>query len=548
MTTKKSHKKTPTILLLILVNWIPALALAGNPNFSRAANVETFQFGTDGAGEEAITTLVARPDGRLVLTGTLGATVSMPTAGATHHLVDRNAGKSYAFVAELSADGQTCNWFSLFGADLLTPNAIALAPDGSIALGGQIGSRMKSVADAEVGSFRDRTAVIIKITADGSAVEWIRAGLPNQKLVESMVVDAEGRILHGGGTRGRGNAAYIGRINADGSASTFPAQPEGREWNIDFDVRKELFLQDGQVGTFYELAKGSPDGYDYDGEGGWGPTQFKMHGIRQGIHIVVLPNGDIAASGTLQYDFKVKGKKKYPAFDTIVARWSADGELLWSTNLYQEGDGVHTPDQKDRDLIYNPVNGDLYVLVAQHGSNIYRLTGTLVGDTGNLFISWIGRVDAKNGKLKEGWYWQNSRNTGYDKNGLPKSPPHPDLSGNDAAALGVDSQGNIYFAGNAGARAFTTRNAWKPWPADASGGQNAALTVLSPDLDRILYATMITGEEHGEIKAYGMAVTPSGVWVAGRNGTSGLPGSSAGWSADAVQGENDAFIARFQFD
>jgi len=55
----------------------------------------------------------------------------------------------------------------------------------------------------------------------------------------------------------------------------------------------------------------------------------------------------------------------------------------------------------------------------------------------------------------------------------------------------VDSLGNIFLVGNAGAKAFTSSNAWQSWSEDQSRGGKAALTVLSPNLDRILYASMI---------------------------------------------------------
>jgi len=524
-----------------------AIADARGWSLENTAKVQTFQFGGSGSTREELTAMVARGDGRIVMTGILSDPNGVNGAGKMNRLVDSVSGEEYAFVAELSADGSTMNWISVFGADLLHPASIALGPDGTIVLGGKIRDRMKSVAGRDAGEFKGRTSIVIKLSADGSNVEWMREGGPNQSTANSVVVDKKGRVLFSGGTIGNGMTSYIIRKNADGSPSTFPNQPSGREWAIDFDVRQGQFLEEGQVGAFYELDKASPDGYDYDGPGGWGPTWFKISGIRQNTNLVIMPNGDIVASGTLYYVFRVKGTKSFPAFDTIVARWTSDGDLIWSSNLYQEGDGVHTPDQKEKDIVYNPVNGDLYVLVGQHGSNVYRFKGKLYGDTGNLFISWIGRVDSETGKIKDGWYWHNSRNTGYGDNGIPVAPPYPRLAGNRASELAVDSQGNIYFAGGSGAKAWTTPNAWKAWPQDKTGGGNASLTVLSPDL-KIKYATQILGSEHGKSAANTLVVTNEGVWVGGRNGSAGFANASVPWSQTSVKGENDASIARFQFD
>ncbi len=523
-----------------------AIADARGWSLEQTAKVQTFQFGGSGTSREEIIAMTARGDGRIVMTGILSDPQAVTGAGQTHRLIDSRSGEEYAFVAELSADGSSMNWISVFGADLLFPASIALGPDGTIALGGKIRDRFTSAVGTSAGEFKSRTAVAVKLSADGSRVEWMREGGPNMAVANSIIVDKQGRVLYTGGTIGRAQSAYIIRKNADGSPSTFPQQPNGRDWAIDFDVRGGQFLEEGQVGAFYELDSASPDGYDYDGPGGWGPTWFKIYGMRQNINLELMPNDDIVASGTLQYDFKVKGNKSFPAFDTIVARWSEEGDLLWSSNLYQEGDGVHTPDQKDKDIVYNPVNGDLYVLVGQHGSNVYRFKGKLYGDTGNLFISWIGRVDAETGRIKDGWYWHNSRNTGYGDNGIPVAPPYPRLAGNRAAELAVDSQGHIYFAGGSGAQAFTTPNAWKTWPQGQTGGGNASLTVLTPDL-KLVYATQIKGSEHGKSGANAVVVTNQGVWVGGRNGGAGFANASVPWSQTTVKGDNDASIARFQF-
>lgn len=520
----------------------PGLQASG----SRALSVKGFQFGGPGGEGEQIIDMAVRPDNRLVAVGTLNSAEGMPGALSRFHLVDREPGSTYAFVAEFSPDGRSCTWFSLFGGDLIEPTSVALAPDGSIAIGGKVLDRGIEVLGPEAGSFQGRKAIIVKVSADGSRMEWAREGGPNQEEVSDIAVDDRGRVVHIAGCRVRGGAAYIMRLNPDGSPSEFPGQPSGREWGIDFDVRGGLFLENGQIGTFYEKGK-SGEGYDYDGSGGWGPVRFKLMGIRQNGQVVIMPNGDIVACGTLQYDFKEKGKKWFPAFDTILARFREDGSLVWSTNLYQPGDSVHTPDQKDADLILNPANVDLYILVGQHGSNVYRFKGELVGDTGNLFIYWVGRVDAGNGDLKAGWYWQNSRNTGYTKQGIPKSPPYPKLAGNTAKQLAADAKGNIYMVGSAGAKAFTTSGAWQDWPKEHDGGSNGALTVLSPDLDQVLYATMIRGSEHNRSFVNTLVLNSHGVWLGGMNRSDSFPLEATPWSSKALAGEEDALLIEFRF-
>ena len=523
------------------------LADARGWDLTGKANVQASQFGGPGSGTEEITDMVARGDGRMVMVGVLSSRDGVPPSGATHALVDNQDGGSNAFVAELSADGERFLWFSVFGANIIHPTCLALGPDGSIAIGGGQLDRTAQVAGPDSGNFGKSKSVVLKVTADGSEVEWIRAGASNQEAISDIAVDSKGRLVYLAGSYVRGAAAYVFRKNPDGSESFFTGQPSGREWAIDFDVRGGLFMEEGQIGAYYAKGK-SGDGYDYDGPGKWGPVRFKLLGIRQNGHVVLMPNDDIVVCGTLQYDFREKGKKQYPAFDTIVARFREDGSLIWSSNLYQPNDSVHTPDQKDADMIYNPVNGDLYLLIGQHGSNVYRFKGELVGDTGNLFIYWVGQVNAETGDIKEGWYWQNSRNTGYNSKGIPQSPPHPNLAGNRGTALDVDSLGNIYMVGDAGAKAFTTGNAWQSWPEDQNGGGNAALTVLSPSLDRILYATMIKGPEQGKISANALVVTSRGVWVGGKSNSGLFPSNPKPWSGKTLSGESDVALTRFKFD
>ena len=511
------------------------------------AEVMAFQWG--GPGDDSCEDMAARPDGRIVIVGTLASDTSVPAeARPAHTLIDAHSGGPRPFLAEISADGQRLNWVSLFGADLIEPRRVALAPDGSIYIGGRAGKRLSSAAGSDAGNFEKTSAAIVKVAADGARVLWVRAGGPNQDAVSGLAVDAEGRVLWTAGTRGRGGAAYVLRRNADGSDSSFSARPADRSWAIDLHHSAEDLNAPGQFWAFYKKCYEAPDGFDYDGPTGWGPVRFSLHGIRQGGQVIVLPNGDFIVSGTMQYDFRVKGQKSFPAFDLLLARYTSDGKLLWSTNLYQPNDSVHTPDQKAVDLAFCAATGDLYVLAKQHGSNRYRFKGDLVGDTGNMMISWLGRVDTGAGVLKAGYYFHHSRNSGYDERGLAKPPPYPKLSGNDLRRLGVDSAGRVYVAGNAGAKAWTTAKAWRDWPSDQLGGGNGALYVFPTNIERPLYVTMIRGNEGGRCGIYGLAVTSPGVWVGGNNeGTGSSTDNRPSWSAAEPVGGKDVALARFLF-
>ncbi|MCC5850659.1 MAG: hypothetical protein JJU29_21440 [Verrucomicrobia bacterium] len=529
------------------------------PNASRwqmdaAAEITAFQWG--GRGQEEIFDMVARQNGNMIISGMLPTRDGIPAAARQrHHLLDDRGSQNFGFLAEISADGTELLWISTFGGDLIRPEVLALSPDGTIAVGGRVLDRAKSypgLRDEVPWDSGSASSVVGLIAADGSEVLWMKEGGPNQETIRGLAIDQDGRVYFTAGGRERGARAYVIRLNADGSHATFAKSSIEHDdfWAINFDVRTPEFKVPGQIGEFY--AKGVGQAYAYDGPNGWGAVRWWLYGIREGGNIVFLPDGDFVVTGSLQYDF-VKGRdRRFPAFDLIMARYTQDGELVWSTNLYQEGDSVHTPDQIDQHLIYNPANGDLYVAAIQHGSNLYRFKGELIGDTGNLMIGWIGQVDPEDGTLKNGWYWQSNRNGQYTRGGSPQSPPHPKLSGNRPVRLTSDSEGRIYMTGPGSARMFTTPNAWKPWPDSQVGGTSPGLVILSPNLNRYEYATTLRGDDERtgttNADARAVIVNEHGVWVAGENGTRNFPtGPQPAWANPGPVGERDKFLLNLRF-
>lgn len=512
--------------------------------------VTAFQWG--GPGQEEIFDMVARQNGNMILSGLLPSRDSIPAAARQRHqLIDGQGSQNFGFLAEISADGTEILWMSVFGGDLLRPEVLALSPDGSIAVGGRILNRGKKHPDIQ-GDFDGLDSVVGRVAADGSRVLWMREGGANQNAVRGLAVDQDGRVYFSAGGRERGMRAYVIRLNADGSHSNFAKSALGGNefWAINFDVRTPEYQVPGQIGAFY--AKGVGQAYAYDGPQGWGPVRWFLQGIREGGHIAFLPNGDFVVTGSLQYNF-IKGRDpNFPAFDLIMARYTQDGELVWSTNLYRQGDSVHTPDQFDQHLLYNPANGDLYVAAIQHGSNHYRFKGELLGDTGNLMICWIGQVNPENGQLRNGWYWQSNSNGQYHASGSPQSPPHPKLTGNRPARITTDSEGRIYMVGQGSARMFTTPNTWKPWPESQVGGRSPGIVVLSPNLDRHVFVSTIRGDDERSgttnAEARAVIVNDHGVWVAGENGTRNFPaGPQPPWANPRPAGERDKFLVNFQF-
>ena len=531
--------------------------------------------------------ITARADGTIVACGVLGE--SAKVNGANPLLSGDHGAGVRGFVSEFSGDLSKRNWLSVFPAGCIQPNRIALGPDGSIAIGGKhLGGLAERDSKKENWSKSD--GAVAKLDAGGKNVLWMSPAGPNQGEVTGLDVDKQGRVYFTAGSRVRAASNYI--LRKHGETGRNEPWGDNGSWCVYLHTNQDPLKAEGQYLAYYAKARNQSEdgfGFDYDGrEDGWGPVQFSLKGFRIGGEVQVLPDGDIVVSSCLQYDFRVNkrvapkpsapkpkseldslldlddhGKKKpvpdpgkpgtkvkpepeghlrkgksFPAFDYFLARYSPDGVLRWSTNLYQAGDSVHTPDQKPIDLTYDPASDSIYALVKQHGSNVYRFKGKLVGDTGNLMISWLGKVDAKTGNIQEGWYFQNNRHGTFHAHGIPKSPPYPKLAGNALKRVKVSKDGNVYVAGSGGAMTWTSEDALQAWPEGQTGGGQGALIQLSPNLDAVDFATCLFTDAETTFVPWGLAVTEQGVVLAGSGSFSGaLAGKTrkANWASSGTQ-------------
>jgi len=488
-----------------------------------ADDIQIIRFGGEGTDQAAA--VAGAPDGELIVAGNLSDPIAVAADVPTRQLLESEPGENRAFVAKMSPDFKTVHWLTLLPSNVMEVTRLAVGEDGTIVLGGRQMSRVAELAPDE--NWRGRQSILASITADGKKLNWLKPGGPNQGSITGLAIDEQGRVYFTAGTLGRGHGAYLLRYAADGGDAPWSARGD-RSWCVDLHHNAEDLRQPGEFWAFYWLPydedkiEGEDGYYDFDGEGGWAGVRFNPHGMRVGGQVLVLPDGDVVVTGGMQYDFRVKGKRGFPAFDLFLARYSPEGKLRWSTNLYQEGDSVHTPDQKPLDLAYDKTTGDLIVLVKQHGSNVYRFKGDLIGDTGNMMISWVGRVNADDGALKAGWYFQNNRHGNFDDKGKPVSPPYPDLAGNNLERVMVDDAGLIYVAGNGGAKTWTSPDAWRDWPADQNGGWHGTVYVLEADLSGVKYGTVLRGSGGESMRVAGMHIVDGQVWVAGNSDSSAL--------------------------
>lgn len=478
-----------------------------------------------------IKVLKTSADGSLYITGYIHKETSIPKADKVNRLSSGNIGEYSCFIAKVSADSSKVYWVSVLSEQSLDPTTLVIAGNGTVYVGGKYKSKLQGMsAQHPENNYGKSKVAILKISADGSKLEWIRTGGPNQTDITGMCLDAKNNLVWTGSPGGQGEASYVIKMSPSGKFLDWAdAGKDGKpSWTIylhDNDHQiKENFT------SFY--TKGGKDGFDYDGEGKWGKVKFWRRCFRLGGQVLCLPDGDFIVTSSYFYFFKEGNNKGFPAFDGYIGRYSSEGKLKWCSNMYEPGDSVHTPDQKPLDMVYDPKSDSIYVLFKQHGSNVYRFKGTLLGDSGNMMISWVGKLSAKDGKLMKGWYFQNNRHGKYQSNGLPASPPHPKLAGNNLKSIALGKDGNIYLTGSGAPKMWTTKNAVMSWPVDQNGGGQGALVVLDSNLNYLFSSCIGSGKSDCSAGFNSLAINQYGIFLGGSLSGSGFhKGNAPSWSA-----------------
>ncbi|GEM_PF-2864231 len=516
--------------------------LASNWNVHQRADVSTFQL--PNSGRDTLTDMAVREDGRLVATGMLSSTGQFPfTRIRTQQLLDDRGTRNFGWVAEFSADGRQMLWFSLFGGDLVEPRKLAIAPDGSIVIGARALSRLPLTGAVPSGT----GAVVLRIRFDGRNVEWIHAGERGQTQVSGLDIDGQGRIYWIADASSTSQTAKVARIDRMGNPAPF--QGGGSRGNkLSFDPSSPEFLADGQVGAFYAKSKTKPEGFDYDGPGGLPPVSLFPLGVRQGGDIEVLPTGDFLVSGTLDLEYKLKGQNRRSTTDLMVARFSQSGQLIWSTNLYGELDSIHSPRQQAVDLAYNPASGEVLLLAHQRGTQPNRLKGSFYGKGETVNVSWVGRLDARNGELRDGWYLHCAKGS-YEASGFPSFSRKPLLNDSLLQDIAVDGQGRVYLTGMAGAHVWSSPQSWGQWPSTKPSGSQGILLILDSELERYFYSSTLNTDPHSPDTGFSSVVlNETGIWVGGQTGGPGwVQGVQAGWSKNGTGSKPHLSLAHFAF-
>ena len=312
---------------------------------------------TEGAG--FVEDIIVQPDGKIIIAGSFSGVNGVPRS----------------YLARLNPDGSIDQTFNPGGAG---PGGAVLAlarqPDGKILIGGNIGLYN--------GTFRGS---VTRLNADGTPDTSFNAGSNANSIVESIAVQADGRILIGGffSTFNGTPRNRIARLNTDGSldASFDPGsgfnnpvfsivqQPDGkilvggafRQYNgapvggivrLNLDgsldaafnpsgsganstVETIVLQRDGRilVGGFFSSFNGTatPLGIVRLNTNGTVETAFTLGGLTGVIMaIAILPNGGFLAGGT--FNNGTETLRGIASFDiplgTSFGSSSANGDIL----------------------------------------------------------------------------------------------------------------------------------------------------------------------------------------------------------------------------
>ncbi len=221
-----------------------------------------------------------------------------------------------------------------------------------------------------------------------------------------------------------------------------------------------------------------------------------------------------------------------PDFEPTVISFTESGQLRWFSRLYHEvqpdGDTVQsTPDQYVDaiaiDYSQPAGTGGVVVNGRSHGNNIENLwEGNAIaangaasgfkngfsGTSGNIHISWLGRLNTINGSLQRSTYvaeLAEGATTGFGATHPdPNMDGWPDPNGGWQTlnstylrknSLEVAANGNVVVLGK-GRRTLTTANAWQKMPLPSStdkGTWNDFVRVYKADLSNPLYSSLLTG-------------------------------------------------------
>jgi hypothetical protein len=281
-----------------------------------------------------------------------------------------------------------------------------------------------------------------------------------------------------------------------------------------------------------------------------------------------------------------------PDFEPAVVAFDQTGKLKWWSRLYHEIAPKSSdkylnsePDQYIDGLAIDYNSNNIVVNARCHGNNVENLwEGNTVaavpsavgfqqqftGKSGNIHISWLGKLQLKDGTLQRSTYVAEFAE-GTASLGKPLTEPNMDAWNNPndgwpdvnttrlvRNTLKVTADGSVAVIG-VGRRVMTTKNAFQKMPNPTSplkGAWSAFVRVYQPDLNQPLYSSLLTGQwdtatgtggDNTEMTS--LCKVKDGIVVVGKTKTNtgnAIPTSNIPSWASAKQNKQDGIVAYFK--
>ena len=226
-------------------------------------------------------------------------------------------------------------------------------------------------------------------------------------------------------------------------------------------------------------------------------------------------------TGDMYYGYSTQSKLPdgNPDFEPAVVAMDKTGKMKWWSRLYQETSQNSTPDQYVDHLAIDHATGTLVVLARAHGNNVINFwSGDKVaanpaassfhngftGTQGNIHISWLGKLTLDKGALRSA-SWVAEYQDGMSGTGKAYADPNldgwsshneswPDLNTTRVSSLEVDAEGRVFLTA-VGRRTITTAKAYQKMIKKSEGSStwNAFVRVFTPELDTLVYSSLIVG-------------------------------------------------------
>lgn len=231
-----------------------------------------------------------------------------------------------------------------------------------------------------------------------------------------------------------------------------------------------------------------------------------------------------------------------PDFEPAVVAMNADGSLRWWARLYRETTANSSPDQYVDALAIDTANDRLVVLARSHGNNTVNFwsgdaiaasptargfQNRFTGTNGNIHLSWLGSYGLASGHIFAAT-WLGEFNEGTTGGAAHPDPlmggwPDPNQGWPNLNTTRCRSRLSIYPDGSVlvactGRRTATTTNAFQRMPLPSSpqkGTWNDFVRVCTPDLSRLRYSSLLTGDWNRDDGQGGGNTTIDGVLAVG---------------------------------